>query len=145
MRYLRWLYQGAILDHCKRPRNRHVLADANCKAEGHGPLCGDQVTVYLKIEADIIKDAAFEGTGCAITMAASSLMTEALKGKRVTEITRLSDGFHHMVTDAVATPHPELGKLEMLAGVREFPARVECAMLAWHTLHAALDDHRIPE
>jgi len=140
MRYLRWLYQGVILDHCKRPRNRHVLADANRKAEGHGALCGDGVIVYLKIENEVIRDATFEGRGCAIAIASSSLMTEALKNKTITEAAHFLESFHHVVMDSVAASCPELGELEALAGVREFPARVECAMLPWQTLNIALKD-----
>jgi nitrogen fixation NifU-like protein len=142
MNDLRELYQEVIFDHYRQPRNRHALDCANRKAEGYNPLCGDQVTVYLKVEDDIIRDVSFEGVGCAISTASASLMTEALKGRKLAEVERLFDDFHHMVTDGESQPHPELGKLEVLAGVREFPARVKCATLAWHTLHAALKDQR---
>lgn len=137
---LRDLYQEVIFDHYRKPRNCHALACANHKAEGHNPLCGDQVTVYLKIENDVIEDLSFSGSGCAISTASASLMTEALKGKKVAEVEHLFQEFHHMVTSPEDTPHEDIGKLEVLAGVREFPARVKCATLAWHTLHAALKD-----
>ncbi len=139
MNELRDLYQELIFDHYKRPRNCHALDDASHCAEGHNPLCGDNVTVYLKVEDGVIRDVTFEGSGCAIATASASLMTEALKGKRVDEVEHLFEDFRHMVTDAEAPPQPQLGKLEVLAGVREFPARVKCATLAWHTLHAALE------
>lgn len=142
MNDLRELYQEVIFDHYRKPRNCHALVCANHKAEGYNPLCGDQVTVYLKVEDDIIQDLSFEGVGCAISTASASLMTEALKGRKVAEVEHLFDDFHHMVTDAETVPHPTLGKLEVLAGVREFPARIKCATLAWHTLHAALKDQR---
>jgi nitrogen fixation protein NifU and related proteins len=142
MNDLRELYQETIFDHYRKPRNYHALACANHKAEGVNPLCGDRVTVYLKVADGVIEDLSFEGTGCAISTASASLMTETLKGKKVEEVEHLFDDFHHMVTDAQDTEHPELGKLEVLAGVREFPARVKCATLAWHTLHAALKDQQ---
>lgn len=135
---LRELYQEVIFDHYKRPRNFHALAGADCHAEGHNPLCGDRVTVYLKTRDGVVEDVSFEGSGCAISTASASLMTEVLKGKSLAEVERLFAGFHAMVTDAAAGAHPELGKLEVLSGVREFPARVKCATLAWHTLNAAL-------
>lgn len=141
---LRELYQDLVFDHYKRPRNRHALADANRQAYGHNPLCGDRITVYLKVEDGIIRDVTFEGDGCAIATASASLMTEALKGKALSDVANLFEGFHDMVTDAGAPAHPELGKLEVLAGVREFPARVKCATLAWHTLNAALKQQRAP-
>jgi nitrogen fixation NifU-like protein len=141
---LRELYQELIFDHYKRPRNCHALADANHSAEGYNPLCGDRVTVYLKVEDGVIKDATFQGAGCAIATASASLMTEALKGKNVVEVQRLFEDFHHMITNDGTSPHPELGKLEVFAGVREFPARVKCATLAWHTFHAALQERQAP-
>jgi nitrogen fixation protein NifU and related proteins len=141
---LRELYQEMIFDHYKRPRNCHVLDNANHKAEGYNPLCGDRITIYLKVDDGVIKDVTFEGTGCAISTASASLMTEALKGKKVVDVEHLFEDFHHMVTDSETAAHPELGKLEVLAGVREFPARVKCATLAWHTLHAALKDKHEP-
>ena len=139
---LRELYQEVIFDHYKTPRNCHVLDCANHQADGYNPLCGDQVTVYLKVENGVIEDLSFEGTGCAISTASASLMTEALKGKKIEEVEHLFEDFHQMVTATDTTPHPELGKLEALAGVREFPARVKCATLAWHTLQAALKNQK---
>lgn len=137
MNDLRELYQQVIFDHYKRPRNQHALEHASHEAQGHNPLCGDQVKVYLDVEDGVIRDVGFEGGGCAIATASASLMTEALKGKRVEEVERLFGEFHDLVTGAA---HPaDLGKLEALGGVREFPARVKCATLAWHTLRAALD------
>ena len=139
---LRELYQQLIFDHYKRPRNHHALAGASHEAEGHNPLCGDNVKVYLQVEDGAIRDATFEGGGCAIATASASLMTEALKGRRLEEVEPLFEEFHSMVTGGGAGAHGDLGKLEALAGVREFPARVKCATLAWHTLHAALDRRR---
>ena len=141
---VRELYQELIFDHYKRPRNCHVLLDANHRADGHNTLCGDRITVYLKVDGGIIRDVTFEGDGCAIATASASLMTEALKGKPVTEVAHLFEEFHEMVTDTDASAHPQLGKLEVLAGVREFPARVKCATLAWHTLNAALKQQGTP-
>ena len=133
---LRELYQEVIFDHNRNPRNFGRPADANRRAEGYNQLCGDKVTIYLKVEGGRIADAAFEGSGCAISTASASLMTEALKGKTEAEAARLFESFHGMVAGTGA--HEELGKLEVLSGVREFPARVKCATLAWHTLSAAL-------
>lgn len=141
---LRELYQDVIFDHYKQPRNCHVLDCANHQAEGYNPLCGDQVTVYLKVDHGVITDLSFKGSGCAISTASASLMTEALKGKRVDEVEHLFDDFHQMVTTQGDAPHPELGKLEVLAGVSEFPARVKCATLAWHTLQSALKNQSKP-
>ena len=138
MRDLRELYQEVIFDHYKQPRNYHRLENTACKAEGYNPLCGDKVTVYLKVENGVIQDASFEGTGCAISTASASLMTEALKGKTEAEAEELFKEFHDMVTSANPSDHPRLGKLAALSGVREFPARTKCATLVWHTLHAAL-------
>lgn len=138
MNELRELYQQVIFDHYKQPRNRHALEHASHEAEGHNPLCGDNVKVYLDVEGGVIRDAAFEGGGCAIATASASLMTEALKGRRVEEVERFFDEFHDMVTGRGPADTAELGKLEVLAGVREFPARVKCATLAWHALRAAL-------
>lgn len=141
---LRELYQEVIFDHYRKPRNCHALDCANHKADGYNPLCGDQVTVYLQVEDGVIKDLSFSGSGCAISTASASLMTEAIKGKKIEEVEHLFKEFHDMVTASEDTPHEDLGKLEVLAGVREFPARVKCATLAWHTLHAALKDHQSP-
>lgn len=144
MSELRDLYQEVIFDHYRKPRNHHALADANHVAHGHNPLCGDQVTIYLKVEDGVVLDLSFEGTGCAISTASASLMTDALKGKKLDEVEHLFEEFHQMVTHDDTEPAPELGKLEVLAGVREFPARVKCATLAWHTLQAALKDRAAP-
>jgi nitrogen fixation NifU-like protein len=141
---LRDLYQEVIFDHYKRPRNQGALADPSHHAEGHNPLCGDRVTIYLKVEDGVVQDVTFEGAGCAIATASASLMTEALKGRTLDEANALFRSFHDMVTDAPAKEAPGLGKLEVLAGVREFPARVKCATLAWHTLNAALAKRRQP-
>jgi nitrogen fixation NifU-like protein len=136
MSELRELYQEVIFDHNRHPRNFGRPEGANRKAEGYNPLCGDRVTVYLRVEDGVIRDAAFEGSGCAISTASASLMTEALKGKTEAEAERVFEGFHDMVAGSGA--RIELGKLEVLSGVREFPMRVKCATLAWHTLSAAL-------
>jgi nitrogen fixation NifU-like protein len=132
------LYQEVILDHNRRPRNFHVLPQASHKAEGYNPLCGDRLTLYLTVDASVITDAAFQGAGCAISKASASMMTEALKGKTVAEADALFQRFHRMVTTPPDQPVEEMGKLSSLAGVREFPVRVKCASLAWHTFKAAL-------
>jgi nitrogen fixation NifU-like protein len=134
------LYQQVILDHNKKPRNFRRIENANRHADGHNPLCGDQLTVYLDFENGIVNDISFEGSGCAISKAAASMMTQAVKGKSVDEAEVLFDEFHRMVTgelDEEATPN-QLGRLTIFAGVRDFPARVKCASLSWHTMHAAL-------
>jgi nitrogen fixation NifU-like protein len=144
---LRDLYQEVIFDHYRRPRNRHGLPDANHKAEGYNPLCGDRITLYLRVEDGVVKEASFEGEGCAIATASASLMTEALKGKTQAQAEALFGRFHEMVTSPAAgqaLAAPELGKLAVFSGVREFPTRVKCATLAWHTLHAALHDEDRP-
>lgn len=141
---LRDLYQEVIFDHYRKPRNFHALAGANHVAHGHNPLCGDQVTVYLQLDGDVIRDLSFEGSGCAISTASASLMTDALKGKTLVEAEKLFEAFHDLVTHEDAEADSSLGKLEVLAGVREFPARVKCATLAWHTLQAALKDRSAP-
>lgn len=139
---LRDLYQEVILDHNRRPRNFGVLPDANRTAEGNNPLCGDRVTVYLRVDDDRVREVSFEGSGCAISTASASLMTEALRGKTVAEVHELFHGFHDMVTRG--SDSEALGKLAVFAGVREFPVRVKCATLAWHTLEAALKRHEQP-
>ena len=134
------LYQQVILDHNKKPRNFRVMEAANRRAEGYNPLCGDQLTVYLDLEGDVVKDVSFEGSGCAISKASASMMTQAVKGKSLEEAETLFNEFHKMVTgelDEEAEPN-QLGRLTIFSGVREFPARVKCATLSWHTMHAAL-------
>ena len=134
------LYQQVILDHNKKPRNFRKLETANHSAEGFNPLCGDQLTVYLNLEDDAVKEISFEGSGCAISKAAASMMTQAVKGKSKQEVERLFSEFHGMVTgelDEETTPN-SLGNLKIFSGVREFPVRVKCASLPWHTMHAAL-------
>src|SRR5919206_1533770 len=135
------LYQQVILDHNKKPRNFRRIEGANRTAEGVNPLCGDQLTVYMRVEDDEIKDVSFEGTGCAISKASASMMTQAVKGKTRAEAETLFDEFHRMVLgelDEARMPN-HLGRLTIFAGVREFPARVKCASLSWHTMHAALN------
>ena len=131
------LYQELIIDHSKRPRNFHVLNQPNREAEGYNPLCGDRLTLYLKMDGEIVKDASFVGCGCAISTASASLMTESLKGKTRDQALKLLDQFHELVTtDTQATK--DLGKLRVFCGVRDYPTRVKCATLAWHTLKSAL-------
>jgi nitrogen fixation NifU-like protein len=139
---LRDLYQEIILDHNRRPRNRRVLPDADRHAKGYNPLCGDRVTVYVALEEDRVKDVAFEGAGCAISTASASLMTEALKGKSLAEAQSLFRRFHRMVTGEpdAAKNGQELDKLAVFSGVSQYPARVKCATLAWHTFKAALEN-----
>jgi nitrogen fixation NifU-like protein len=135
------LYQEVILDHNRRPRNFGRLADATRVATGHNPLCGDRLTLYLKVDGDRIAGVSFEGSGCAISKASASLMTDAVKGRAIADVTDLFDRFHRLITTPVDVPIDEasVGKLAVLAGVREFPVRVKCASLAWHTLKAALE------
>ena len=143
------LYQEVILDHNRRPHNFRVIDNASAKQEGYNPLCGDRLTLYLTLDGDVIKDAAFQGSGCAISKASASLMTDAVKGKTVAEARALFDAFHAMITSDPTTPLPDLsaeaqsakvdlGKLSVFAGVREFPTRIKCASLAWHTMKAAV-------
>ncbi len=137
---LRELYQELILDHSRSPRNFHAMEHADRTAVGNNPLCGDRLTLYLRLEGDRIADASFQGQGCAISKASTSLMTAAIKGLSVSEAEALFGKFHDMVTgDSKATPDPALGRLAVFAGVAEFPARVKCASLPWHTLRAALE------
>jgi len=130
------LYQEVILDHNRRPRNFRAL-DGGRRAEGYNPLCGDRLTVYLRVEDDVIKDATFQGSGCAISKASASLMTDVVKGKTVAEAEALFERFHRVVTAPPDAPVEDLGKLSVLAGVRQFPVRVKCATLAWYALRAA--------
>lgn len=138
---LRELYQETILDHSKRPHNFREISDATAKAVGHNPLCGDRVTVYLRLDDGRIADVAFVGSGCAISKASASLMTDAIKGKTKEQAQGLFEKFHKMVTGHPGDPvdTESLGKLAVLSGVCEFPVRVKCASLAWHTLEAALE------
>lgn len=135
------LYQDVILEHSKVPRNYRELPDADQHAEGFNPLCGDRFTVYLKLEGDTIRDVAFQGSGCAISKASASMMTQTLKGKTKREVAQIFDRFHKLVTGRAASAgdQPDLGKLSVFSGVSEYPVRVKCATLAWHTLRAALE------
>lgn len=133
------LYQEVIVDHNRSPRNFGKLSDFNCKAEGFNPLCGDRLTVYLKVNADdVIEDIRFEGEGCAISTASASLMTESLKGQPTSRAEELFGGFHDLVTGSAAGSAGKLGKLAVLEGVRAFPSRVKCATLCWHAVQSAL-------
>jgi nitrogen fixation NifU-like protein len=135
------LYQQVILDHNRKPRNFKVLETANRKQEGYNPLCGDQFTLYLDMDGELIKEIGFQGSGCAISKASASMMTTMVKGKTKAEAVEMFDEFHRMVKgelDLESTPN-HLGRLTIFAGVREFPARVKCASLSWHTLRAALE------
>ncbi|MDQ3802004.1 MAG: SUF system NifU family Fe-S cluster assembly protein [Acidobacteriota bacterium] len=136
------LYQEVILEHNKNPRNFREIENADKVAEGHNPLCGDQLKLYLSMENDTVRDVAFKGSGCAISKASASMMTQVVKGKSREEAEILFDEFHRMVTGRLDIEQDEnrLGKLKIFAGVLEFPARVKCASLSWHTLHAALNN-----
>ena len=133
---LRELYQEVIFDHNRHPRNFHAMSDASHTADGHNPLCGDQLTVYAQVADGVVQEASFVGQGCAISTASASLMTEAVRGKTIAEVEALFRDMHIMLTEA--HPDRDFGKLEVLSGVREFPSRVKCATLAWHTLHNAI-------
>jgi nitrogen fixation NifU-like protein len=145
---LRELYQELILDHSKKPRNFGELPQANRRAEGYNPLCGDRATVYLRVEDDRVQDVRFRGAGCSISTASASMMTESVRGKSRAEVERLFDRFHHLITcdpsRAGKDAAPELGKLAVFSGVCEFPVRVKCASLPWHTLKAALEGEAQP-
>jgi nitrogen fixation NifU-like protein len=138
MSELRELYQTTILDHNKSPRNFRVPADANARADGHNPLCGDKISVHVALGDHTLRDIGFQGSGCAISTASASLMTQAVKGKSVADALKLFDEFHTLLT-AGGEPSESLGKLAVFAGVREYPMRVKCATLAWHTLRNALE------
>ena len=140
---LRELYQEVIFDHNRSPRNFHKMDDADRVAEGHNPLCGDQLTLYVRLKDGLIDEVSFVGHGCAISTASASLMTEAVKGRTVDEVESLFRDFHALLT-GVPPEGRDFGKLEVLAGVREFPVRVKCATLAWHTLHNALTGEGAP-
>ena len=130
------LYQQVILDHCRKPRNFHELPAATCSAQGHNPLCGDQLRLFLTLDGDTIKQASFVGSGCCISKASASLLTESVTGKSKAEVQEMFDRVHEMVTLGKLTG--DVGKLAVFAGVPRFPARVKCAILAWHALMAAL-------
>ena len=136
---LRELYQEVILEHSKAPRNYRELPSANHKAEGFNPLCGDHFTLYLDLDGDTIRDIGFQGSGCAISKASASMMTQSVKGKSKQDAERLFSEFHKLVTGQANGNHADVGKLAAFSGVSEFPVRVKCATLAWHTLHAALE------
>ena len=140
MSELRDLYQEVILDHNRRPHNFRIIDNASAKQEGYNPLCGDRLTLYLTLDGEVIKDAAFQGSGCAISKASASLMTDAVKGKSIAEAGELFNLVRTMLTTAteVSIDDDDLGNLAVLSGVREFPMRVKCASLAWHTLKSAL-------
>lgn len=140
---LRDLYQEVILDHNKRPRNFRVLEPCTHHADGYNPLCGDRVSVYLDVQDGVVQDVSFQGSGCAISTASASLMTEMLKGKPVEEVRGLFNRFHTVVTGDEPAP-AGMGKLAVLAGVRDYPSRVKCATLAWHALQAALEGRAEP-
>ncbi len=139
------LYQEVILEHNKNPRNYREMEDANFRADGHNPLCGDQLKVFLHVDGDIVTDVSFVGSGCAISKASASMMTQAVKGKSKADAEVLFDEFHKMVTGKldIETDDNHLGKLRIFAGVLEFPARVKCASLSWHTVHAALQGEEV--
>ena len=140
---LRDLYQEVILDHNRSPCNFGRLDDADLQADGHNPLCGDRLSITVKLDGDRVTDLRFEGSGCAISKASASLMTEKVKGGTLDELRGLFDRFHRLVTDQTAPADDAgLGKLAVFAGVRDYPARVKCAILAWHTLRAAVDDRQ---
>ncbi len=135
---LRHLYQEVILDHNKRPRNFREMESCSHHASGHNPLCGDQVDVYVEVEDGKVKDLSFKGNGCAISTASASMMTEAVKGKPIEEVEALFQDFHSLITGNDSGKN--LGKLRILSGVKDYPSRVKCATLVWHTLRAALDN-----
>ena len=136
---LRDLYQEVILEHSKVPRNYREMQEADRKAEGFNPLCGDRFTIYLHMDGNSIRDISFQGSGCAISKASASMMTQSLKGKTRTEAEKVFEKFHNLVTGHGHGSADDLGKLAVFSGVSEFPARVKCATLAWHTLQAALE------
>lgn len=140
---LREIYQQLILDHNKNPRNFRSIKQAHRTAEGNNPLCGDKVTLYITLNGDQISDIAFQGSGCAISKASASLMTDALKGKTIQEADTLFQNFQNMVTNNQSTdPSETLGKLAVFSGIRQYPTRIKCATLPWHAAHAALHNHQ---
>ena len=139
------LYQEVVLDHSKRPRNFRAMEEATASVQGFNPLCGDQLTLYLKMEGELVKDVSFLGQGCAISRASASLLTAAVKDRSKEEALKLFEKVHRLVTEGPDKVNPEeVGKLAVLSGVSEFPARVKCASLAWHTLKAALEGQKDP-
>lgn len=142
---LKQLYQDVIVDHNRSPRNFGKIEQADRKLEGFNPLCGDRLTLYVNMEGDTIRDIRFDGSGCAISVASASLMTEAMKGKTVKQAEQIFNDFHHLLTDEKSEPNlNRFGKLAALAGVREYPSRIKCASLCWHTLHAVIDGDKAP-
>jgi nitrogen fixation protein NifU and related proteins len=141
---LRELYQDVILEHSKAPRNYRQLATANHKAEGYNPLCGDHFTLYLDLKGNSIHDISFQGSGCAISKASASMMTQSVKGKTREEAEKLFEQFHKLVTGQANGNQADLGKLAVFSGVSQFPVRVKCATLAWHTLQAAMEGKQEP-
>ena len=137
------LYQQVILDHCKKPRNFHEMPQPTCSAQGHNPLCGDHYTIYAVMDGDVIKDIGFQGSGCAISKASASILTDSLKGKSKAEVKALFDKVHEMVTTG-KVDGGDLGKLAVFAGVHKFPARVKCAILPWHAVIAAVEGRQEP-
>ena len=134
------LYQEILLEHNNKPRNYRQLPDANRQADGYNPLCGDRITLYLKVEDDVIADVGFQGVGCAISRASASMLTQSVKGQSVARAGEIFDGFHSLITDPEAdVDYDLLGDLEMLSGVSAYPTRIKCAILAWHTLNAAIE------
>ena len=135
------LYQEILLEHNSKPRNFRKVEDASATAEGYNPLCGDQITLYLKVVDDVVEDVAFQGVGCAISRASASMMTQSIKGKSLDEAHVIFDAFHNMITHPNEEPDFDiLGDLETLSGVNEYPTRIKCAVLAWHTMRSALND-----
>lgn len=131
------LYQQVILDHCKQPRNFHEMGSPTCSAQGHNPLCGDQLKLFLRMDGDVVQDISFVGSGCCISKASASLLTEAVKGRKRNEVKALFERVHHLVTTGQGAE--EAGKLAVFAGVYRFPARIKCAILSWHALLAAVN------
>jgi nitrogen fixation NifU-like protein len=142
---LKQLYQDVIVDHNRSPRNFGKLENADRTLEGFNPLCGDKLTLYVKLDGNTINDIHFDGSGCAISVASASLMTEALKGKTLEQAETIFNDFHHLLTAEDAEPDLDrFGKLAALAGVRDYPSRIKCASLCWHTLHAVIDGDKAP-
>ena len=135
------LYQEILLEHNSKPRNFRKVEDASATADGYNPLCGDQITLYLKVVDDVVEDVGFQGVGCAISRASASMMTQSIKGKSLDEAQGIFDAFHNMITHPDEEPDYDiLGDLETLSGVNEYPTRIKCAVLAWHTMRSALND-----